>query len=162
MAMISVWRMVGDDQIEELAEEPAQIAALLDEDGPDIDLDHAWHGIHFLLAGSARETAGPRGYILGGRPVGEVNVGYGPARMLTSQEVAIFDDLLQCISTEEFCARFDPEAMTAAGIYPDDLWDQALTGEEDVLAYLTEHFVELKDFVAAAHRNGMGVITYLA
>ena len=162
MAMISVWRLVDDDQIAELADDPTQIEALLDEEGPDIDLDRAWHGLHFLLAGTARETAGPRGYILGGRPVGEVNVGYGPVRVLGSQEVAIFDDLLQCISTEEFCARFDPEAMTAAGIYPDDLWDDALSGEQDVLAYLTGHFLQLKEFIAAAHRDGMGVITYLA
>jgi Domain of unknown function (DUF1877) len=161
MGMISVWRLAADEQIDELLSEPAMIEQILDEEGPDIDLDRAWHGLHYLLAGSARETAGPRGYILGGHNIGEVCVGYGPARALTSGEVAIFDDLLQCISSEELQKRFDAEALMRAEIYP-EIWDRALTGEEDVLGYLVEHFVQLKQFVAGAHRDGVGVITYLA
>ncbi len=161
MGMISVWRLADDQQIGELLEDPAMIEELLDEEGPDIDLDRAWHGIHFLLTGSARETVGPRGYILGGRKVGEINVGYGPARVLTSAEVAAFDDLLQCIPDDEFTHRFNPEAMLKAEIYP-DIWERAQTGEEDVLGHLVNHFDELKAFVASARNDGMGVITYLA
>ncbi len=137
------------------------IEELLDEEGPDIDLDRAWHGLHYLLTGSARETAGPRGYILGGHHIGEVCVGYGPARALTSGEVAIFDDLLQCISREDLEKRFNPEALMRDEIYP-ETWERALTGEEDLLAYLVDRFDQLKQFVAGAHRDGVGVITYLA
>ncbi|HEX4328231.1 MAG TPA: YfbM family protein [Burkholderiales bacterium] len=165
MGMISVWRLADDEQIVELARDPGHLEEMLDEEGPDIDLDDAWHGIHFLLAGSARGTAGPRGYILGGHPLGDpaakMCAGYGSARALSSEEVALFDDLLQCISTEDFRHRFDPEAMIAADVYP-GIWERALTGEEDVLAYLAGHFVQLKQFVGAAHRDGMGLITYLA
>ena len=161
MGMISVWRQAADEQIDELLGSPDMIEAVLDEEGPDIDLDRAWHGLHYLLAGTARETAGPRGYILGGHRIGEVCVGYGPARALTSEEVAVFDDLLQCISAEDLQKRFDPEALTRAGVYP-EIWERALTGEENVLDYLVEHFVQLKQFVAGAHRDGVGVITYLA
>lgn len=165
MSMISVWRLADDEQIAELAAEPTHLEEVLDEDGPDIDLDCAWHGIHFLLAGSARGTAGPRGYILGGHPLGDpatpLVAGYASARALSSEEVALFDDLLQCISTEDFRHRFDADAMTAADVYP-GIWERAQTGEEDVLGYLARHFVELKQFVSAAHRDGMGMITYLA
>lgn len=165
MSMISVWRLAADEQIAELAREPEHLEEVLGEDGPDIDLDCAWHGIHFLLAGSARGTAGPRGYILGGRLLGDPRLppctGYASARALSSEEVALFDDLLQCISTEEFRHRFNAEALIAADVYP-GIWERAQTGEEDVLAYLARHFVELKQFVSAAHRDGMGVITYLA
>ena len=161
MGMISVWRLADDEQIGELLADPAMIEELLDEEGPDIDLDRAWHGIHFLLTGTARGAVGPRGYILGGRPVGEINVGYGPARVLTSTEVAAFDDLLQCIPDDELSQRFNPEAMTRAEIYP-EIWERAQTGEEDVLGYLVGHFDELKTFVAGARRDGMGLITYLA
>jgi hypothetical protein len=159
--MISVWRLADDEQIGELLSEPAMIEEVLDEEGPDIDLDRAWHGLHYLLAGTARETAGPRGYILGGHRIGEVCVGYGPARALTSQEVAVFDDLLQCISSEDLAKRFNPEALMQDGVYP-EIWDRALTGEDNPIEYLVEHFVQLKQFVAAAHRDGVGVITYLA
>jgi hypothetical protein len=159
--MISVWRMADDEQIEDLLRDPAQIEALLDEEGPELDLDRAWHGLHYLLAGTARETAGPRGYILGGRRLGEVNVGYGPARVLSAAEAAIFDDLLQCLPAADFRERFDAGALIRADIYP-NLWERDLTGEEDLRAYLCEHFAQLKQFVAAARRDGMGLITYLA
>jgi hypothetical protein len=159
--MISVWRMADGEQIADLLHEPAQIEALLDEEGPELDLDRAWHGLHYLIAGTARETAGPRGYILGGRRLGDINVGYGPARVLDAAQVAIFDDLLQCISSADFRERFDAAALTRADIYP-NLWERALTGEEDLLSYLCGHFAQLKEFVAAARRDGMGMITYLA
>jgi hypothetical protein len=90
-----------------------------------------------------------------------MSAGYASARALSSEEVALFDDLLQCISTEDFRVRFNPQALMAADVYP-GIWERALTGEEDVLAYLSGHFVELKQFVSAAHRDGMGLITYLA
>ena len=46
------------------------------------DLDKAWHGIHFLLTGSAWETTPGAGEsVLGGDPVGP-DRGYGPARLL--------------------------------------------------------------------------------
>lgn len=159
--MISVWRMADGEQIAELLREPQQIEALLDEEGPELDLGRAWHGLHYLLAGTARETAGPRGCILGGRPLGDINVGYGPARVLDPDQVAIFDDLLQCISAADFRERFDAAALMRADVYP-NLWERALTGEEDLLSYLCGHFAQLKDFVAAARRDGMGLITYLA
>ena len=165
MAMISVWRLADDEQIAELAHDPEHLEELLGEEAPDIDLDHAWHGIHFLLTGSARGTAGPRGYILGGHPLGDpasrMSGGYASARALSSEEVGLFDDLLQCISTADFRFRFNPDALIAADVYPGN-WERALTGEEDVLAYLEDHFVHLKQFVSAAHRDGLGIITYLA
>lgn len=165
MNMISVWRLADDEQIAALAGEPDHLEEALEEDGPDMDLDCAWHGIHFLLAGSVHGTTGPRGYILGGRPLGngagQAGFGYASARALSSSEVALFDDFLQCISMEDFRHRFDPQAMIAADVYP-GIWERAQTGEEDVLGYLAGHFVQLKQFIAAAHRDGMGMITYLA
>lgn len=159
--MISVWRMIDADAAGDLLQEPGQIEAFLDEDGPELDLERAWHGLHFLLSGSARETAGPRGAVLGGRRLGEVNVGYGPARLLSCAEVAAFDDLLQCTSEADFRARFDAQALTRADIYPNE-WEGAQAGETDPRAWLRAHFGNLKVFVAAARRDGMALVTYLA
>lgn len=159
--IISVWRLASDEQIGELLQDPAQIAALFDEEGPELDLGRAWHGLHFLLTGTARATAGPRGYILGGQALGEVPVGYGPARGFTQAQAAAFDDLLHCLSLPELRRRFDAQAMIDADVYPNH-WERALTGEEDLFGELAGHFVRLRDFVAGARRDGMGLLTYLA
>jgi len=159
--MIAVWRLAGDEMLDELLREPGHLDAFVDEEGPELNLDQAWHGLHYLLAGSARPVTGPRGYLLGGRLLGTTSIGFGPARVLTSGEVAIFNDLLQCISLADLRRRFDPEAMSAAQVYP-DIWERALTGEQDVFAYLAEHFTTLRRFIAGARRDGMGAVTYFA
>src|SRR5687767_14577361 len=46
------------------------------------DLDKAWHGIHYLLTGTAAEGGKPLDFLVsGGREVGNVDIGYGPARV---------------------------------------------------------------------------------
>lgn len=59
---------------------------LFDEgERPSVDLDKAWHAIHYLLTGEADEVPGPLGFLVsGGAPVGAIEVGYGPARAFTS------------------------------------------------------------------------------
>ena len=50
-------------------------------------LDKSWHGIHFLLTGSAEGVRPPVDFILmGGREIGDLDLGYGPARAFTSAE----------------------------------------------------------------------------
>jgi hypothetical protein len=65
MGMIFVGRRLAPDQSAGL-----QTGSLLhgeDEQGSGLDLDKAWHGIHFLLNGSAWETAAGAGEaVLGG------------------------------------------------------------------------------------------------
>ncbi len=86
-------------------------------------LDKLWHGLHFVLTGSAGEAQGPLAYLLcGGREVGE-DLGYGPARALTSGDTAAFRDALAAVSDEEFDRRFDLAALAANEIYP-DIWDE--------------------------------------
>ena len=50
------------------------------EDGDEIMLDKAWHGIHFLLTGSAEPTGGPLSLLLEEWPeIGDVQIGWRPA-----------------------------------------------------------------------------------
>ena len=53
----------------------------------EVDLDKAWHAIHFLLAASAWEGEGLRAFLLvGGKELGDVDVGYGPASFFLKKE----------------------------------------------------------------------------
>ncbi len=72
------------DPAADLAADPDLFEVLLDDDPSDefLDLDKAWHGLHWLLTGTADDTDTPAGQaILGGTEIGE-DKGYGPSRLL--------------------------------------------------------------------------------
>lgn len=94
MSMIGNFRMSSDSEIQGLLAEPETIESILypesDEqsDGVnEMDVDKAWHGIHFLLCGNTWEGEHPLNFVVcGGQYVGDVDVGYGPARVYMSAE----------------------------------------------------------------------------
>lgn len=162
MSMISILVFASDDEIRQLLSEPETIDEFLEQDRTSTDLDKAWHGIHWLLTGSADGGDEPLCYLLaGGDPVGDVDVGYGPARALTSHQVAAWDDALSELSIEELARRFDPKAMLDAKIYP-EIWARSISGQEDTLDYLLQAYFGLRDFVAAARKERSGLLVYLS
>ena len=151
------------------ADDPALRSALLRESGrsdtgerldlaPDeveeAELDKAWHGLHYLLTGSAWEGDEPLNFIcLGGREVGELDTGYGPPRVLTAAEVGEIARALDAIDADELAQRFDPDAMQDLDIYP-HIWDEG----EEALDFLMASFGILKDFVAHTAKRGYGMM----
>ncbi len=124
------------------------------------DLDKAWHGIHFLLTGTAWEGDPPWCYLVtGGTDIGDVDVGYGPARGLTSAEAKQFSAALSGLSPEDLRRRFDPQKMKGEDIYP-SIWDRD-PKEDDALGYLLGYFAILGAFVARAARDGKALLIYL-
>src|SRR5579859_3147894 len=92
MRMIGNLRPASDSEIEQLLGRPADVTRFLygaDADGRErVVLDKAWHAIHFMLTGSRLGGEEPLNFLVSeGTPVGEVDVGFGPARVLTSQQV---------------------------------------------------------------------------
>jgi len=120
-------------------------------------LDKAWHGIHYLLTKTQWEGDPPLNFLLGGgKVVGDVDVGYGPARVLDSSEAATVSAALEPITREYLTSRFDPDDMTEKQIYP-DIWDRD-PAEDGTLDYCLQFFDELKKFVADAAANRMGLV----
>jgi hypothetical protein len=131
-----------------------------DGDADEIDVDKAWHGIHFLLTGTAWEGSFPLNFIVsGGKEVGDVDVGYGPARALMSEDVRRLNAALEPLTSEELKRRFDSEQMTRLQIYP-EIWDRD-PEEDDSLAYLIEYYTDLRDFVRRTADRGHGLLVYL-
>ena len=159
MSMILALSHAPQREIDALHADPETIFNFLENgEASHSDLDKAWHGIHFLLAGNPWEGTMPAAtLLLGGTQIGEVDVGYGPARSLSQDEVRAFHSHIQAISAEAFDARFDARAMLDAKIYP-DIWDRDLNGEPDGRPYVNEYFQVLKDFFARAVEQGDGVI----
>ena len=162
--MICNLRQIDGAEIDDLLSHPEQVGDVLDGDGAgqggEIDLDKAWHGLHFLLTRSAWEDDEPLCYLIaGGQPVGDEDVEYGPARVLRPKEVAQLDAALAAISLDEFRRRFDPTAMMAQQIYP-EIWDRD-PREDDTLGYLAEYFDMLKSFVWNSAETQKGLLVWL-
>lgn len=125
-----------------------------------IDLDKAWHGIHCMLTGTAWEGAPPLNFLLhGGTEIGEVEVGYGPARGMTAAEVKAVAGALAGIDEAFMRARFDPAQMMQLDIYP-GIWDRD-PADDDSLGYCLEYFSALRAFVMRAAERGVGLVISL-
>ena len=125
------------------------------------DLDKAWHGIHYLLTGTADEGDMPLSFLMsGGRIVGDIEVGYGPARVFTSAETQAIADALAPLSEDELRARFDPDDMMSREIYP-EIWSRR-PPEDDPIGYLVEHFRLLRGFLQQTTESGVGIVVTLS
>jgi hypothetical protein len=144
--------------VDGLLKDPEQVEELLesDDDVRSVDIDKAWHGIHWLLTGSAGPTAAAESdVIFGGEPFGE-DLGYGPARLLSTEGVERVAQVLRNVDTESLRVGMDPAAMQRAEIYP-EIWD-----EDDLLDdYLLPALAQLRSFYDAAATAGEDVVQTL-
>jgi len=153
---------IPQQTFEQLLGDPDKVEALLypddDSEPPNsMDLDKAWHGLHYLLTGDAEGGEPPLSLaILDGTEIGP-ELDYGPARYLTADEVRAVAQALAAFTPETLAQRFDPQDMQEKDIYP-AIWDR---GDEE-LEYLQMFFPTLQQFYADAAARGDVVIHWLA
>ena len=124
-----------------------------------VSLEKAWHGLHYLLTGSAWEESGPLAFIVaGGEEVPDSDAGYGPARLFSPAETAEIQATLAGIDDAELWSRFDAEAMDESEVYP-GIWDEP---EEDLKDEYLFYFNDLKKLVAAAASRRNSLLVFLA
>lgn len=168
--MILLLRSATDRQLQALLQAPERLEDFLDDEEDfgdaegarflELDADRSWHGIHYLLTGTATEGTAPLDFLeRGGKEVGDVDFGYGPARALSAAEVQAVHAALAPLTPEALAPRFDPERMRMLEIYP-DIWD-GKNGEEDPRGYLLSYFTELKKYVAQVAQRGHGLVLVL-
>ena len=140
---------------EHVARDSARPRVASDDLGPLLDIQKAWHGVHFLLTGTAGEAPGPLGHtILGGTPMGE-DTGYGPPRVLQPEEVAQVAVALGGLSREALAGRYDAAALESAQVYPGG-WE-----DPDCLAWLLDSFEEVRAFYTCAADHRAAVLLYI-
>jgi hypothetical protein len=119
-----------------------------------VDLDKAWHAIHYVLNGQAWEGVGPLAQtILGGERL-EVNEDAVNVALLSPADVQLVNQALQAISHQDFIARYDAKALDKAEVYP-QIW---VRDGQDGLNYVLEYFSELKAGYEAAAASGEGLL----
>lgn len=164
MGMNATLRRLSDDDLSTLLDDPDLVSGYLtgaqapDGFGPfvELNLEEAWHAIHFLLTGSAWAGKAPLNFVAtGGHELGE-DRGYGPARSLTAGQVRKLAAALDRYPTAALLQRFDPAALTAADVYP-GIWSRP-GPERDPRDYVGAHYDELRKFVMEAAMAGQALI----
>jgi hypothetical protein len=133
---------------------------LADTEGTRCDLAKSWHGIHYLLTGSAWEGSPPFDFLVdGGQQVGKIDVNHGPLRAFSGNEVKTIYENISGIGPYELRKRFNARDMAAKEIYP-DIWTKA-GQEEDSLRYLMDSLDKLRAFLRKTIDAELGVLIFL-
>jgi hypothetical protein len=154
--------------------------------GPMLDLDKSWQLIHFLLTGDPWNGEPPlKDAILGGTPLGG-ELGYGPMRYLTPDQVRSVAESLSGVQEQRLRAAFDPAKLAREEVYPglwlpqpqavpkqrglfgrrqpgpsEDLAESHRKDMADFLDFTMEKFRALASFYADAARRGDAVLSWL-
>jgi hypothetical protein len=121
-----------------------------------IDIDKAWHVLHFLLTGTSWEGDLPQGFLVSaGHPVGDEDVGYGPARSLSVPEVKALSEFLSGVDAEVLRQGFVPSRLAENEIYPNG-WDTDIEWD-----YFEEAFHDTARFVRDTAEKKMALLVYL-
>jgi len=125
-----------------------------------LSLEKAWHGVHYLLAGTSEPGPELRSQaVLGGVGLGddpEGFSGYGPARYFRAARVRELSEELRRPEVEaEAAARFDPAKMSQLRIYPG--WSAVDQDKQCLMDALQR----LRDFYSSAAAQGRAIITCL-
>ncbi len=165
MGMVACFTSLSPEALAELLEEPDRIEEYLyPDDGESeppnyIDLDKAWHGIHYLLTGLSEGGPEPRSLaVFGGEEFGP-EVGYGPARFLDADQVRRVAGVLSGLSPDALAQRFNAKDMEAKQIYPDVIW---VRDGQVALDYALENYQQLQAFYRDAAARGDAVIQWLS
>jgi len=171
MSIIAFFHRLPNRDLERLLAEPELVPRYLrfgygmeDEEGfgpfVTMNVDKTWHGIHFLLTGSAGGDDRPECYIYtAGRRMGnddDVGLGYGQARGFTNSEVKQIAEMLAAADEATLRSRYDPHVMTRDEVYP-DIWENS---EEDELGGLIDRYRELREFIMDAAKADEALLVY--
>jgi hypothetical protein len=119
----------------------------------ELEVDKAWHGLHFLFTGTAWEGDEPACFLVqGGSVLGEDADEEALPRVLSPPQVAAFASFLGDLSRDALARRYDPARMMEMKIYP-EIWDRDAEAEQN-RNYLLDAFDALRGFVVAATAEG--------
>lgn len=154
MSMIACFKRISTSDAERL------LAAPFDADDfsqADLDLDKAWHAVHFSLTGRAWPDGTDLALaIFGGEPFGE-DLGYGPPRLLNAVDVqrvavALAEKDPPAVAKDVDISRLDHE-----DIYPGSWSDNEQASRE----YIAHHLGHLRDFYSQAASKGEAVLLWI-
>lgn len=122
------------------------------------DMEKTWHGVHYLLTGTAWEGEPPLNFLLAGGKEVDIEVGQAPVLTHTSAETRAIATALAARSEADLRARYDPAEMMRLEIYP-EVWGRRPEEALDNLINSIATLRELLDIVVARGHGLMVTIT---
>ena len=145
------------NEVERLQVDPEFVDGFVRDENRRLELDKAWHGIHFLMTGASYEMNGGQISIMsGGKSLGALHDDYGPARALSADEIKQLYEVMAQITDEELMARYQAEKMQE--VYP-GFWEPVLNGED--FPYLKYYFEQLKEFLYQITLKNNGAVVFI-
>jgi len=167
MSLIGHLYLLPEARVQALLTNPSLVVSTIDsaynEPGAGfVDLDKAWHALHYLLTGSARDGEGPLAFLLkGGTPVGDEDLGYGPARVFQPPEVAAIADALADVSQRTLLPRFDLKKLERLELYP-GRWSEVNLRSDYDLGYYFGPLEDMKRVTRHGKNDGMGMLVWIS
>lgn len=124
-----------------------------------LNIERAWHGLHFLFTGTSDGGEEPACYFVHG---GEAIDDEGYGRALRPAEVQGFASFLASLTPDELRRRYDPARMTTLEIDPDSIWDDGPDDGESPREWLIDCFNDVKAFTTRAAAAGDGMIIHIS
>ena len=120
------------------------------------DFEKSWHGLHYLLTGTAWEGDPPLNFLMGGGRELELEDGEPPLHTHSSADTRRIADALTRLTDEEARRRVNPAEMSRLEIYP-EIWDDA-----GAVEYLIEEVRRLRDTVSGVAGRGHGLLVSIS
>ena len=116
-------------------------------------LGKVWHGLHYLLTGSADSGTPPLD--LFAMAIRQLRTGVEGRNTLDPSQVKELHRALESITPETLRLRWNPDRMAGAGVYWADYFQSHPESEYEHQLAL---FAEVKEFVAEAASKNMGLL----
>ena len=163
MGMVVYLREVSPAQITELTQNPSNWEQFAFEEaapGELVDVDKAWHALHFMLTETSGPTDSPLNILSPSDDLyGADEHGFGGFSLVSPSEMKAFSVALSELTDQAIAARYDPAAMVAEDIY---LGDSFADEGDEGLTYIMQGIPDLRLFANRCAANGSGAFNILS
>jgi hypothetical protein len=155
--ILAIKRLIFRGDAVQEATKAADVPSAISNEGVEFDMDKAWHGVHFALAGNADGGNPPLDFLVAGGTF--IDTLEPSARSFTAAAVREIHDALSAVTDNELEHRLDGELMTKLGIYP-SIWHRDLA-DDDWADYVMENVTVLRHGLGKLVEKQLAMIVHL-
>ena len=125
-----------------------------------LDIDTVWHAIHFTLTGTSDKGDENNIFsklVLCINPVNGEDMGYGPAMLITANEVKHLSEALNLLNETELRMNFSIPAMQESDIYLCSIDVE----DNDFFDYIWSSLIKIKNFFNQAASEQQCILFYI-
>lgn len=157
MGMSGFYFAIDDKLVQQISAGEIQLEDLDPNDYSGLDIDKSWQAIHYLLCGDIAEGEPPLGYVVPMTDDQGIDFGEFGAFYLRPEQVTEALQAIAELDEAQLRMRYDLPAMVVDQVYP-IVSDE---DEDELFAYILEHFNAIRHFYSQAAAEGKGLIFYI-